>query len=47
MESYCLSSLLELSIQSLVREGGSSALCENIACLPNHLKVVSRLPLNL
>lgn len=38
MEGFHLSSLLELSIQSLVREGGGAAQCENIACLPSNLK---------
>jgi hypothetical protein len=39
MEGYSHFSLLELSIQSLVREGGNSALCEKIASIPNNLKV--------
>lgn len=44
MSGYCLpSSLLELSVQSLVREEGtttstSTTTCQNMACLPTHLK---------
>ncbi len=42
MVMYCHSSLLDLCLQSLVREGGSSALFyQSIAALPNNLKVSS------
>jgi hypothetical protein len=42
MVMYCHSSLLDLCLQSLVREGGSSApFYQSIAGLPNNLKVSS------
>jgi hypothetical protein len=42
MVMYCHSSLLDLCLQSLVREGGSSApFYQSIAGLPNNLKVYS------